>query len=45
MGRGPERENGTLPVIKGYEEIEYEITIGFLEGQEIEDFERTLSIL
>jgi len=43
MGREEERKNGTLPVIKGYSEINHCVTLGILEGEEIADFEKMLS--
>ena len=34
MGRDEERKNGTLPVIKGYGEQNYNVQIGIIEGTE-----------
>ena len=40
MGRKLERENGTLLKIAGYGSVEYDLTLGILEGtEEIRDFE------
>jgi hypothetical protein len=42
-GRIEERENGTLPVIKPYGRISYEVSIGVLDGQEeIDSFVRQM---
>jgi len=33
-GRDAERENGTLPVIGGYETVKFRVTVGVLDGKE-----------
>jgi hypothetical protein len=43
MGRKEERNRGTLPKIKGYGNIEYDVFIGILEGEyEMSSFEKSV---
>lgn len=45
-GRDKERENGTLPVLGGYESATFRVHIGVLDGQkEIKDFETMVNAL
>ena len=46
MGRAAERENGTLPVIGGYQSVETSLAIGILDGEEeIDAFEERMKAM